>query len=1107
MSETIFIVTPCFNSVETIDRTIQSVISQAGSFFIRYHIQDGGSSDGTLERLQWWSLFLKRKGALQANNGIEFSYSSNKDAGMYDAICKGFRVLRPSNDAFTTWINSDDIFYQGAFELINKVAQQFDASQVSWIGGPTSIFNEDLPTLTFSNPIPKQALRSGLCDGKHWNFLQQEGVFFRSWLWKSIDPEKTIVPMTLAGDWNLWRLFSDKSTLVQTPIPIACFRRVENQLSARFRDKYMAEIDSIIPEKVRKQALKKIAESSSAIFHRTINASNPDKFTINDHCCTDLAKYNVKKVFKEDEVKISFKNHPNKLIYSGKKVEDIKPVNTYISDDKGIFAYDHEWQFPAITEQHAFKQVTTLLNVPDNTRYIAYPWATLIDKLQTRSSDANLYKKRFYDFISLIPKGFKLITVCQHIKMKEYLYLFEEAGIDVVFWTHATHEDISKNNDNSNLKIKQFPLYPVQIPDANSLSEITERKFLFSFIGAKSNQYYLTDSRTKILEILQDDPRGLVIGRNEWHYNKVVYELQIRAGGTSANSEDFVNKTKSEQFKESLAESIFSLCPSGSGPNSIRLWESLGAGCIPVILADTYAPPGNERLWKEGVVFCEENAESIAALPEKLENIARDKETLKKMQSVCKQLWLLYGPENFVYDIEKEFLMNSLQPLKQARNEAPHFWEIITKKLLTIDNVERADWLSLLRTLSSELLLGNSELRTKLEDQSTRISQLVSLATENLPKTDETLLHFENVLKLASTKSIARKTAFNRSLSKQKLKIKLLGGHSHRTPLSYESFQLLASKKFELCENENNADVLLTGFNIDFTRDKEKFKALVQAEPAKQFTVISEEPLWDVNWAGGFEQIERSVDLDGTKLNYKFFNHHNSNVFRTEKIPYFILTDNELLSRYTTLIGRSITLTPEELLKRWDISKFHCSFVAEKRTGDKYSLALPDKNIWGLSAYRSDVAEAVSKLKPTYIEGKGWYSDANRQDLPDWHLDKLAKLDSNTTLLSGLENTHQVDYVSEKIFDAFATGSFPVYYACPTHKVHNLVKPLAMLNTFGLSAPDASQKIANFKPSIENASAWLESAKYIHSLFSDSQLVETERTNVIERIYSLLKQQ
>jgi hypothetical protein len=56
------------------------------------------------------------------------------------------------------------------------------------------------------------------------------------------------------------------------------------------------------------------------------------------------------------------------------------------------------------------------------------------------------------------------------------------------------------------------------------------------------------------------------------------------------------------QTKLLLLDSRFTLCPSGSGPNYIRLWESLACGCIPVLLADTLDLP-NHKLWDESIVF------------------------------------------------------------------------------------------------------------------------------------------------------------------------------------------------------------------------------------------------------------------------------------------------------------------------------------------------------------------------------------------------------------------------------------------------------------------------------------------------------------------------
>jgi len=65
------IVTPCLDAARYIDETIFSVLSQAGPFRIRYHVQDGGSTDGTLEKLARWRRLIEadcRHAAMGSNS-------------------------------------------------------------------------------------------------------------------------------------------------------------------------------------------------------------------------------------------------------------------------------------------------------------------------------------------------------------------------------------------------------------------------------------------------------------------------------------------------------------------------------------------------------------------------------------------------------------------------------------------------------------------------------------------------------------------------------------------------------------------------------------------------------------------------------------------------------------------------------------------------------------------------------------------------------------------------------------------------------------------------------------------------------------------------------
>jgi hypothetical protein len=110
-----------------------------------------------------------------------------------------------------------------------------------------------------------------------------------------------------------------------------------------------------------------------------------------------------------------------------------------------------------------------------------------------------------------------------------------------------------------------------------------------------------------------------------------------------------------EDAADSLSSASFSQCTSGPCRNSPQLWRAIGQGSIPVVLAGTLLP-GSGALWEEAAVFCSDRKEDLLALPDRLDGLARDAELLERKRHALRQLWMLYGPECFIYDIQKLFL-------------------------------------------------------------------------------------------------------------------------------------------------------------------------------------------------------------------------------------------------------------------------------------------------------------------------------------------------------------------------------------------------------------------------------------------------------------------
>jgi glycosyltransferase involved in cell wall biosynthesis len=126
MRNSISIITICFNSGKTIERTIQSVLTQ-GIDGLQYIIIDGGSTDDTLQIVQQYRSSIGE-------------FVSEPDRGISDAFNKGITL---ANGDIVGIINADDVLMPGALRRVQQLFAEHD--DVDVIHGDVILFERAAP--------------------------------------------------------------------------------------------------------------------------------------------------------------------------------------------------------------------------------------------------------------------------------------------------------------------------------------------------------------------------------------------------------------------------------------------------------------------------------------------------------------------------------------------------------------------------------------------------------------------------------------------------------------------------------------------------------------------------------------------------------------------------------------------------------------------------------------------------------------------------------------------------------------------------------------------------------------------------------------------------
>lgn len=266
----------------------------------------------------------------------------------------------------------------------------------------------------------------------------------------------------------------------------------------------------------------------------------------------------------------------------------------FIKNVKSYASQIHFWQFPCKTEADAFERHKNLgLNLPrSNTQsmYVGLPWATWIDLKAFPANILRAYGRRISSVKHILSsRGLTLSvhTICQHIFWQKYLQVFNELGITDLWVSHKRRD----SHDTPTIKIHSWPLYPVNTRDPSRRQGLRfisadKKPILASFRGAHMD-HYITCTR-QLLKSLSDKSDFVVELTDAWHFNPLVYDHQV-LNTPLGNIKDLAADVL--RYNELLSLSVFSLCPAGAGPNTLRLWESLSIGSIPVILSDEFQPP------------------------------------------------------------------------------------------------------------------------------------------------------------------------------------------------------------------------------------------------------------------------------------------------------------------------------------------------------------------------------------------------------------------------------------------------------------------------------------------------------------------------------------
>jgi len=261
----------------------------------------------------------------------------------------------------------------------------------------------------------------------------------------------------------------------------------------------------------------------------------------------------------------------------------------------------HAFLYDVVPTEYTAYKLLKQKPLPYNVTYVAIPWTWFINKYKMNEIPKNIQVKN----------GF---TICQHTHYKRHIPLFKQMGIKVLFTPHA-----SRTTTYDGITVLPFPHYAVHTADPAPHKDV-----LYSFVGAQTHFIRKVFFRMK-------HPHGTIIRRRSgWHF--------------------WLPRHKQEQYKknyiDSLIRSRFAPCLRGVGASTIRFWEALKAGAIPILIADDMALP-EEYNWDECIIRVKEK--DVKKISHIITHINEEQENNLRQQ--CLHAYTFFSGKNFVRTI------------------------------------------------------------------------------------------------------------------------------------------------------------------------------------------------------------------------------------------------------------------------------------------------------------------------------------------------------------------------------------------------------------------------------------------------------------------------